>query len=132
MLLLTHVINVSVRKDLLHVLISYCCLTVVQVANKLLELHVHLKELGHPQYLKPTETRSLECKIHSANADGEVRKIVYSGIHMPNPFSRAIATIVRAASADKFLIHVHLATAWQRRPSLVTVHTSLEPRPSAA
>ena len=43
-----------------------------QVANKLLELHVHLKDLGHPQYLKPTVTCYLECKTHSERADGEV------------------------------------------------------------
>lgn len=44
----------------------------LQVANKLLELHVHLKDLGHPKYLNSVETRTFECKTHSDNADGEV------------------------------------------------------------
>ena len=47
----------------------------LQVANKLLNLHVHLKDLGHPQYPKPTEIRHLECKTHSEGADGEVHCI---------------------------------------------------------
>ena len=49
----------------------------LQVANKLLELHIQLKDLGHPKYVKPVETRILECKTHLDKADGEVHMFMY-------------------------------------------------------
>lgn len=49
-----------------------CTSHILQVANKLLNLHVHLKDLGHPEYLKPCVTRYLECRTNSEQADGEV------------------------------------------------------------
>ena len=51
-----------------------CMYDYFQVANKLFELHVHLKDLGHPDYLNPTVTRFLECKTHSESVD---RKVLY-------------------------------------------------------
>ena len=49
-----------------------------QVANKLLELHIHLKDLGHPEYLKPRGMRYLECSIDSYHADGMVHTYNYN------------------------------------------------------
>ena len=42
------------------------------MANKLLSLHMHLKELGHPRYLKPKVTLHLECNVNTNQFDGEV------------------------------------------------------------
>ena len=54
----------------------------LQVANKLLELHIQLKDLGHPKYVKPVETRILECKTHLDKADGEVCVHVCMCVHI--------------------------------------------------
>ena len=43
-----------------------------QVAKKLLELHAHLRDLGHPDYLKAEKSFFLHCQICSENADAEV------------------------------------------------------------
>lgn len=49
------------------------------MANKLLSLHLYLKDLGHPRYLKSEVTLHLECNADSKQVDGEV--YVY-GIHV--------------------------------------------------
>ena len=43
-----------------------------QVAQKLLELYVRLKELGHPEYLEPMVTRTLHCYVLRSTADETV------------------------------------------------------------
>ena len=49
------------------------------MANKLLSLHLHLKELGHPRYLEPKVTLHLACNVDREQVDGEV---CVHGIHV--------------------------------------------------
>lgn len=44
----------------------------MKVANKLMDLHVQLKDLGHPKYLTSVVTRMFDCITSSKQADGEV------------------------------------------------------------
>ena len=45
---------------------------ILQVANKLLDLHIRLRDLGHPKYLTLSEKPILECNNISEAADKEV------------------------------------------------------------
>ena len=44
----------------------------LQTVTKLLDLSMHLRELGHPQYIECTENKSLNCAISREEADQRV------------------------------------------------------------
>ena len=45
---------------------------ILQVGNKLLDLHIRLRDLGHPTYLTLSEKPIIECNNTSEAADKEV------------------------------------------------------------